>query len=192
MTTTRRNPLLTGIDLLGMATLAGIVLNLVLPGAVAESLPTSLRSMLIPGQAIQLHANDQANCLWLQARNHGFYGIQHQAVTGIATADEDRLWKAFLDSTGEQECGSPLTAMSELRPALIASLSEADRHFMRSTDEPGVMQVNHLSLRHRNQHAHTSAYCTRRAASAVHTGSVSNPSAVDCMTTMATRERSAP
>ena len=124
------------IDLLSLTLLAGILPGLAVSGAASGS----LRSILIPAQSIPTEVSHQADCLWLQARNHGFYGIQHQAVTGKATASEEELWQVFLDSTGEHECGSPLTELTELVPALLASLPEADRHFMSQTSESGVFQ----------------------------------------------------
>lgn len=139
MTKTSRNPLLTSIDILGLASLAGILCSLALPDAVSGAMPSGLRSILIPTQRIQADATAQADCLWLQARNHGFYGIQHQAIAGKATADEDQLWQAFVNSTGERECGSPLTPLSTLRPALLASLPAADRHFLSPANDPGAL-----------------------------------------------------
>lgn len=123
------------IDMLSLTLLACILPGLAVSGAATGS----LRSILIPAQSIPTEIRHQADCLWLQARNHGFYGIQHQAVSGKATASEEELWQVFLDSTGEHECGPPLTELSELVPALLASLPEADRHFMNSTWESGVL-----------------------------------------------------
>ncbi|MGQ7846582.1 hypothetical protein ACUNV4_19020 [Granulosicoccus sp. 3-233] len=139
MMKTSRKVLLTGIDGLCLASVVGILYSLALPGAFPESMSDGLRSILVPTPNIQADARDQADCLWLQARNHGFYGIQHHAIAGNTTADEDLLWQAFLDSTGERECGSPLTGMSELMPALLASLPEADRHFMNPAKEPETL-----------------------------------------------------
>lgn len=126
----------SSIDLLCLAMAAGILLSLAVPGATPGSLTSGLRSILVPASKDQVDASYQADCLWFQARNHGFYGIQHQAVAGKATADEEKLWQAFLDSTGKHECGSSLTELTELMPALLASLPAADRHFMNPLSEP--------------------------------------------------------
>lgn len=128
-----RNASLSRIDMLSLTLLAGILPGLAVSGAASGS----LRSILISPQRIPTEVSHQADCLWLQARNHGFYGIQHQAVSGKATAIENELWQIFLDSTGEHGCGSPLT---ELKPALLASLPEADRHFMNQSSETADFQ----------------------------------------------------
>ena len=131
-----RNSSLGKIDRLNLILLAGILATLAVSGAASGS----LRNILIPAQITSAGVSHQADCLWLQARNHGFYGLQHQAVSGKATASEEELWHVFLDSTGERECGSPLTGLSELMPALLASLPEADRHFMNQASESAHFQ----------------------------------------------------
>ncbi len=135
MSKVKRNASLGKIDRLNLTLLAGILATL----AVSSAASGSLRNILIPAQITSAGVSQQADCLWLQARNHGFYGLQHRAVSGKATASEEELLQGFLDSTGERECGSPLTGLSELMPALLASLPEADRHFMDSTRASGAL-----------------------------------------------------
>jgi len=113
------------IDMPGLLLLAAIVFSLAAP----ERAPATLRDIVIPAQRAQTEISLQADCLWLQARNHGFYGIQRQSVSGTTTTANDDLWQGFLDSTGEYECGSPLTDLTTLKPALLASLPDAEQHF---------------------------------------------------------------
>ncbi len=113
------------IDMLGLLVLATILLSLAAP----ELAPDRLRNIVIPAQRAHADVSLQADCLWLQARNHGFYDIQQQTLTRKTPSADNELWQGFLQSIGEHECGSPLTDMAELRPALLASLPDAERHF---------------------------------------------------------------
>jgi|GEM_PF-3906288 len=72
----------------------------------------------------------RADCLWLQARNHGFYQVQSDALDGIGGQATARLWHAFVDSVGVQACGCSRGDGQRLVPALAALRGRADRHFL--------------------------------------------------------------
>lgn len=119
-----------GVDALGLATALVVALSLVLP----EAAPSRLLDIVgaTPSSSpvsTTLEIQVQADCLWLSARNHGFYDIQHDAVTGDGSELELILWQQFLDSSGGRECGLASTDVARLTHALMVNLPEADRHF---------------------------------------------------------------
>ena len=90
-----------------------------------------------------------ADCLWLTARNHGFYAVQQAvldvdaALASSVVADGDldtlgdgatdhALWQAFLASIGADTCGFSEADLVPLTRALTATRETAARHFAAS------------------------------------------------------------
>lgn len=119
-----------GVDALGIVTVLAVALSLALP----EAAPSRLRGLVSatpssPSISATRKIREQADCLWLTARNHGFYNIQRDAVSGHGSELESTLWQQFLDSSGRRECGSASTDAATLTQALVVNLAEADRYF---------------------------------------------------------------
>lgn len=116
------------MDLLGLAAALSVIVTLAVPAVAPARLRHILLASPLPSDlSVQVAA--QADCLWMAARNNGFYDIQYQAVNGHASDSERRLWTGFIESTGRHDCGLVVPDMSELGDALESSLPDAERHF---------------------------------------------------------------
>lgn len=80
-------------------------------------------------EAARRHAA-HADCLWLAARDHGFYMIQSRVLDGIGDSAERHLWETFVATTAAADCGTPPAPLTALEAALAAQRDAADRYFL--------------------------------------------------------------
>lgn len=72
-----------------------------------------------------------SDCLWYTARNHGFYQVQRNVAYGEGGSQNLQLWKQFIESIGQDECGLAQHSMAELTLAVAVTVHDADQHFLR-------------------------------------------------------------